>query len=124
MGCQNRLMPDRMEAVEMVKEMAVKGMSTVRIRTALEKQGLGGVLDRVEIEALVVEARAAGNLIPKPPSKFLPRMVGVAAILMGMGGVFLGGSVGRYSPGGFGFWAVVLGIVLIVKPCWSNEDVK
>jgi len=118
-------MQTRIDAKEAARDLAIEGLSPAAIRKRLEELGFGAVLDQTEIEAIVTEARTARNLLPRQPSRILPRVIGVIAILMGIGGMALGGfPYGRYSPQGYGFWAVILGAILVIKPGWSNESLK
>lgn len=118
-------MPNRIEAIDAAKDLALEGLSAAMIRTKLEERGFGGLLEQEEIESIITEIVAVRNLVPQRPSRIWPRVVGVIAILMGLGGIALGGSQSaRYSPNGYGLWAVILGIVLVIKPGWSNEDIR
>jgi hypothetical protein len=117
---------NRIDAVELARELAMEGRSANEIRKMLEKQGFDGVLHQVELEKIVIQVRAALSLVPTRPSKVWPRFIGIIAVFMGIGGMAIGGGGGgsRYSPGGLGFWAVIAGIVLIIKPDWSGERLK
>ncbi|MFT4176491.1 MAG: hypothetical protein QM627_07525 [Luteolibacter sp.] len=115
------------QAQEIAKKLAVEGRSASAIQSELDKNGYGGLLDPLQIEMIVTEARAAANLIPKRPSHVWPRILGIVAVLMGFGGLALddfAGSSHRYHPYGAGLLAVILGIILILKPGWAGERLK
>jgi hypothetical protein len=113
-------MPSREEVREVIDEMAMKGLSAAAIGKELKKKSMDGVIDRFEIEQQ--------SLLPRRPSKTLPRIVGAVALLAGIAAIAIGSSgaeisVGRrYSPARYGIVAVVLGLILIVKPGLSGED--
>ena len=108
--------------------MAMKGLSAAAIGKELKKKSMDGVIDRFEIEQRVTKVRALQSLLPRRPSKTLPRIIGVVALLAGIAAIAIGssGSEGaggrRYSPARYGIVAVVLGLILIVKPGLSGED--
>lgn len=95
--------------------------------SALEAEGLGGLLDESELEQIFVEGVMVRRMLPKKTKKTLPRVIGVIAVLMGIAAVYFGsdGSVGGrgYSPGKYGYLAIILGTVLIVKPSLGRSDV-
>jgi hypothetical protein len=110
-------MADRIDAKDAVKDLAAAGLSTTAIRKKLEEKGLGGLLDKAEVEMIVTQVRAAMNLRPQRTGKFWPRVIGVIAIVMGIGALSLGGpGAGRYNPGHYGVWVLILGIILVLKP--------
>jgi|GEM_PF-5967771 len=118
-------MKTRPEAIARVKELAFKGTGTARIQRILGKEGYVGLLDSREVEALANEAAAARNLMPKGPGKTLPRIIGLMAILAGIGAMVLGQDYqGRHSPAGYGLIAIILGGILLLKPCWGSTEVK
>ncbi|WAC20776.1 hypothetical protein OVA24_05195 [Luteolibacter sp. SL250] len=118
-------MKTRPEAIARVKELAFKGMRSARILRILEKEGYGGLLDLQEVEALANEAAAAKSLMPRGPGKTLPRVFGTIAILAGIGAMMLGdGYHGRHSPAGYGLIAIILGGILVLKPCWGSSEIK
>lgn len=111
-------MANRIDAKDAVKDLAAAGLSTSAIQKKLTEKGFGGLLDKAEVEMIVTQVRAVMNLGPQRPGRFWPRVIGVVAIVMGIGALSLGGSggPGRYSPRGYGSWALVLGIILVLKP--------
>ena len=111
----------REDAKERAKELAVQGHSKTAIRKRLEKEGMAGLLDDYSLEAIVSEGRSIGHFMPAKPNKLLARVVGVIAVIMGIGGLYLGGT-GRWAPGNFGWAALCLGAILIFQPHRSNED--
>jgi hypothetical protein len=118
-------MKTRPEAIARVKELNFKGTGSARIRRILEKEGYGGLLDPWEVEALANEAAAARSLRPKGPGKTLPRIIGIMAVLAGIGAIALGRDYhGRHSPAGYGLIAIILGGILVLKPCWGSSEVK
>lgn len=121
-------MENQVDPKEAVRDLAIHGHPSATIQKMIEERGCGGHLDQPAIETLVTEARAARNLVPAQPSHIVSRVIGAIAILMGIGGLAIG-TIGefhpsRYSPDGVGFWAVILGALLVIKPGWSNESLK
>lgn len=118
-------MPSREEVRVVIDEMAMKGLSAAAIGKELKKKSMDGVIDRFEVEQRVTKVRALQSLLPRRPSKTLPRIVGAVALLAGIVAIAIGGGLGggRYSPGRYGLVAVVLGLILIVKPALSGEDI-
>lgn len=115
-------MEPRSHAIETVKDLAIQGRSFQRIERELGKLGLSGILRDDEIESILSQAEVARELIPPHPSRRWPRVVGALAILLGMIALPLGGGIGRYSPAGYGCLAIILGLVLILKPGWSDTE--
>ena len=117
-----------MQAAERAKDLAFEGLSASEIKPQLENEGMGWILDEEEIERIVIEVRAAQDLIPKRPSKKWPRIVGFIAILAGIVAFQMDDSgmpsSQRYSPAGFGITSLILGIILVVKPGWASESLK
>ena len=111
----------REDAKERAKELAVQGLSKTAIRKKLEKEGMAGLLDDHSLESVVREGHTIGHFMPAKPNKVLARVVGVIAVLMGAGAIYLGGS-GRWAPGKYGWAALSLGVILIVKPHRANEE--
>jgi hypothetical protein len=123
---RRKIMKTRDEAKERAKELALKTGNTAAIRKKLEEEGLGGLLDRYEIDAIVTEADYIRRMLPERPKKVLPRIVGVIAVALGVAAMWIGSNgphVRRYSPNGYGLAAVILGIILIVKPGAAKSDV-
>lgn len=111
----------RDDAKERAKELAVQGHSKATIKKKLEKEGMGGLLDDYALQAIVTEGHAIGHFMPAKANKFIARIVGVIAVLMGLGGLYLGGT-GRWAPGNYGWTALCLGAILIFQPHRSNEE--
>ena len=114
------------DAVELVGELAYSGESIEAIQDELRRNGLDSVLREQELEAKYFEARAAKRMIPKHESKVLPRIIGVISILLGCCGIWLtvGSEISSSrSPGGLGFFSVIVGLVLLIKPDWSKANV-
>lgn len=113
-------------AREAAMECALKGMDAEQIIQSLDQQGLGGSLSQEEVECLVIEARTAMNVMPHRPGRLLPRVIGCCAIILGAAALWLGSDwprmLHRYSPSGCGLLALVLGIILVIKPVSSRED--
>jgi hypothetical protein len=66
-------------------------------------------------------------MIPERPGTVFPRLIGFVAVLTGIGGMVLGAGgpwFSRYSPGGFGLIALVLGTILIVRPLWGRSEIR
>jgi hypothetical protein len=119
------IMKTRIEGRERAKELALKTGNTGAIRKKLEDEGLGGLIDRYEIDAIVTEAAYIRRMLPDRPRKVLPRIVGTIAVVLGVAAMWIGSkgpSVRRYSPGGYGLVAVILGAILIVKPGAAKTD--
>lgn len=117
---------ERSKAIERVRDLAMRGRSVNSIQSRLERDGLGGCLERREIEALVHEVKASLALLPRRPSRWLARSVGLVALGIGVWAVSLGAGVwvkphpfGRIS----GWTAIVLGLVLIIRPGSSDTEV-
>lgn len=119
-------MPTFIDAREAATECALKGMDAEQIIQSLDQQGLGGRLSQVEVECLVIEARTAMNVMPRRPGRLLPRVIGCCAIILGAAALWLGSGgprmPHRYSPSGYGLYALVLGIILVIKPASSRDD--
>ena len=118
-------MRTRTEAMDRAKELALKHRSAVRLARQLEKEGLGGLLDRFELESIVTESEFIRELLPAPPGRTLPRTIGVIALLLGIAAVSLHGglpAVRGYSPGGCGIGAIILGLILIIKPSSGSTE--
>ena len=119
-------MPSREDVREVIDAMAMKGLSAAAIGKELKKKSMDGVIDRFEIEQRVTKVRALQSLLPRRPSRTLPRIVGAVALLAGIAAIGSRGADGvggrRYSPARYGIVAVVLGLILIVKPGLSGED--
>ena len=113
----------REDAKERAKELAVQGHSKAAIKKRLEKEGMAGLLDDYSLQAIVTEGHAIGHFMPAKPNKFLARIIGVIAVLMGIGGLYLGGT-GRWAPGKYGWAALCLGAILIFQPHRANEDAE
>lgn len=61
-------MDSRKAAAELVRELAIKGMSARRIRKQLDWRGLHGALEAFEIENLIHEGRTMLSLMTHKPS--------------------------------------------------------
>ena len=120
-------MKTRDEARERAIELAIKHGSIIPVASTLDSEGLGGLLERFELESIIVEADSIRRLLPERPRKTLPRIIGLVAVTIGSAGMWIGtgaASVGRHSPGGYGILAVILGVILIVKPSSANTDIS
>lgn len=115
-------MDPRSQAIEIVKTLALEGRPVHRIDQELDDLGLGGALHPTEIERILIEVEAARAMIPPRPSRNWPRAVGIISILVGSAALPLGGGIGRYSPAGYGCLAILLGLVLILRPDWSDTE--
>ncbi len=109
-------------------ELAMKYDEMDQLVSALEAEELGQLLEESELEQIFMEAVMVRRMLPKKTKKTLPRVIGVIAILMGIAAVYIGsdGSLGRgrQSPRGYGYLAIILGVVLIVKPGLGRSDVS
>jgi hypothetical protein len=114
------------KARDLTESLALKGKSVSSIKKQLKKNGLEHAISPFEIEQITLRTEALKGFLPHRPGTLLPRMIGTAAILMGLGAMWLGSHgprvPGRYSPGGYGLIALVLGLVLILKPAASGQD--
>jgi len=114
------------KARALTEELALKGASIRAIRRQLKKSGLEESISPFEIEQITLRTEALKGFLPRQPGTVLPRVIGTLAILMGIGAMWLGTNAppvhGRYSPGGYGMAALILGLVLILKPHFSRED--
>ena len=118
------MLDPRTHAIETVKDLAIQGRSFRRIERELGKLGLSGILRDDEIESIVSQAEVARGLMPPRPSRKWPRMLGAISILLGMIALPLGGGIGRYSPAGYGCLAIILGLVLVLRPDWSDTEMR
>lgn len=118
--------PPAEKARELVESLALKGATIRTIQKQLEKEDLGKWITPFEIEQIMLRAEAVKGILPHQPGTLLPRVIGGGAVLMGFGAMWLGTGgfhvPGRYSPAGYGVIALVLGIVLILKPTSSRGD--
>ncbi len=114
-------------AEERTIELALGDEAPARIPGLLRDEGYGGLLEQSEVEALVAKARMIQKMIPERPGTFFPRLIGMVAVLVGIGGMILGASgpwLSRCSPAGYGVNAAVLGIILIVRPWWGRSEIR
>ncbi len=99
-----------------------------QVVSSLEAEGLGQLLEESELETIYLEAMMVRRMLPPRTKKTLPRVIGVIAIFMGIAAVYIGSdgpSVGRrYSPGGYGYLAIILGVLLIVKPSLGKSNIE
>lgn len=120
-------MSTREVARDRAMELAMKYEEMEQLVSALEAEGLGGLLDESELEQIFVEGVMVRRMLPPKTKKTLPRVIGVITILMGIAAVYIGsdGSLGRgrQSPRGYGYLAIILGVVLIVKPGLGKSDI-
>jgi uncharacterized protein YjeT (DUF2065 family) len=119
-------MKTRDKTREHAMELALQHKNSQQIADLLEEQGLGGILDRFEIESIVVESESVRRMLPERPSKILPRIIGLIAVIIGIAGIWIG--VGNsfssnYSLAGYGIVAVILGIILIFKPYSAKSEI-
>ena len=118
-------MSKHIEARERAKELAIESGNVAAIRKKLEDEGLGGLVDQFELESIVAESDYIRRMLPERPKKTLPRVIGFIAVIMGVAAMYIGAgglSVRRYSPSGYGLAAVIIGIILIVKPSTAKTD--
>lgn len=107
-------------------ELALEHGNTNRIARTLKNEGFGHLLERFELDSIVAEAESIRRLLPERPRKALPRFVGLVAIIMGVAGIWIGiegASVSHRSPGGYGIVAVILGLILVLKPSSAKTDI-
>lgn len=107
-------------------ELALMHGNAKLIVRSLENEGLGHLLEGFELDSIVAEAESIRRMLPERPRKTLPRVIGMVAIIMGLAGMWIGmggPSVRRYSPGSYGIAAVILGVILILKPSWAKTDI-
>lgn len=100
-------------AVELVSELAFAERTESEIRAALDRAELGDALGEDKFNEVLLVARTARERLARPLGKMLPRVVGVAAVLLGWvcAWTFLGKI------------AIVLGVILIIKPTRRNDQV-
>jgi len=104
----------RAAAEDLVGELAYADRTDRQIRVALQRSGLGEVLRDHEFSTLVLRGRAARKAVPRPRSNVLPRIIGVLAVLLG--GFWIHSTTGKV--------ALILGLILIIKPCWRDDQVR
>ena len=115
-----------LEAKERAKELAVEGCNVPTISKRLGDKGLGGLVDQFELEAIVTESEFVRSFLHERPKRILPRVTGLIAVMMGAVAIYIGlggTSLGRYSPSGSGILAIILGVILIIKPSAAKEDI-
>ena len=115
-----------LEARERAIEFAVEGCNVPTICKRLGDEGLGGLVDQFELEAIATESEFIRSLLPERPKKTLPRVIGLIAVLMGAVAIYIGSGeplLRRHSCSGCGMVAVILGIILIIKPSAAKEDI-
>jgi uncharacterized protein YjeT (DUF2065 family) len=118
--------PARNEARELAMEFALKHENATRIACLLKDRGLVGLLDLFELESIVIEAESIQQILPERPRITLTRMIGLIAVAIGVAGIWLVKgdlSLSRDSPIGYGIAAVILGIILILKPSSAKTNV-
>ena len=106
-------------------ELSFRCGSVRKVSRLLEDEGLGGLLAQSELESIMIEAKAIQSLIPERPRNTLPRMVGTIAMMMGVAGIWIEmGAIHftRSSPGGYGVAAVILGVILVLKPSSAKTE--
>ncbi len=107
-------------------EFVLKHKNANRIACLLKDRGLDGLLDSFELESIVIEAKSIQQILPERPKSKLTRMIGLIAVALGVAGIWLvkgERSLSRDSPIGYGIAAVILGIILILKPSSAKTDV-
>lgn len=103
----------REAAEELVGEGAFGELPAAQIRQELEHAALGEALGKEEFNALVIRGRAAREIVPRRLGTVLPRVVGVLAVLMGA--VWIVSTAGKI--------AFILGLILIIKPAWRDDEI-
>lgn len=119
-------MSKHIKARKRAKELAIVSVSVMAIRKKLEDEGLGGLIEQFELEAIVAESDYIRRMLPERPRNALPRAIGFIAVILGVVAMYIGWDgpwVRRYSPRGYGLAAVIIGIILIVKPSASKTDI-
>jgi hypothetical protein len=114
-----------LEARERAKELAVEGCNVPTICKMLGDEGLGGLVDQFELEAIATESEFIRSFVPERPKKALPRVIGFMAVIMGAVAIYIGSggpSLRRYSLSSYGILAVILGGIVIIKPSAAKED--
>jgi len=116
------------EADALITQLVWKGWSLERVVVELEKRGLGNQLPASDVERRHREASSARELMRRPTAT-LPRIVGTISLLGGLAALalriatpgipFILGR--RWSVGGYGLLAVILGLILIIWPQKARE---
>lgn len=115
---------------EIAQNLAMKGYAKERIRRKLKARGMAHRLDDDELLAIMREVKVAKAYHSRRPSRMLPRVIGLIAIILGIGAVMTGANnqgtptTRYYSPVVCGFAAIILGLILILKPGWSKTRIK
>ncbi len=120
----------RLDAIELAKDLALKGMPEHKIWVELRKRDLADFIAPHEMEAIILEVNCGRNLAPRRTSNWLPRTVGIIAILLGICGIYIGTkdyptssrSTHRYNPAGLGIFALIVGSILVIKPNKAKDD--
>ena len=108
-----------------MEDQLLAGKSLQVVRREIDDKGWEGILGDVRIERISIRVKAAQELKPPKLGKFLPRLIGTIAILLGVGAIIIDGGTSyssRYSPGRYGWVALILGVILVVKPSARDFD--
>lgn len=118
-------MANRLDAIDRARDLAMKGLSAGEIHRELVKEDMGHLLHPTEIQRLLLKTDMVRYLHPRPRRFHFARCVGVLAVVLGLGGILLGFTspgMRKHGPGKLGTIALVLGIVLIVRPSASETE--
>lgn len=128
----NQQMVTKQQAHDRAIELAIESGDVDSITKALRDEGFGGLLSDDELMSIVIEAGMMRQIQQNRPRYTLVRVIGVVAVLMGGCAILLGGGddslseaqLRKYSPMGWGTIALVVGLVLIVKPSLGKSDIS
>ncbi|BCU79423.1 hypothetical protein [Luteolibacter sp. LG18] len=106
------------ETIELVQNLTLKGDSLFGIREQLKAKGLENQLPQSDIERIYHQARAGREIGSRRPGMKLPRIVGIIAVLSGVGW-----GVATHFAGSRPYLAIILGLTLIFKPQSAGDEV-
>lgn len=128
---------------EFAFDLAVAGRSAWRIQKELEKRGWAGKVNALQMEKIMDEAGMMRSFQPARHGVFWPRVLGSLALTMGVGAMLLNhgffsegesrrsfleavvegfmNAFYRWSPDRYGTMAIILGLILLIKPRWASE---
>lgn len=118
--------PTQEQLKDWVEEQFLQGVSVRKLHRDLESREWTGILSDYQIEQISVRVGAVLSLKPSKLGKCLPRVVGVLAIVLGIGAIVVGQGgphSGRYSPTRYGIFALILGVILVVRPGSRNFEI-
>ncbi len=114
----------------MVEQMALDGKSDAEIFASLVRQGLmarDAAAEHQEVVELATRVRAARAMVSARPGRGLPRTIGFVAVCLGILAIVIqasepGLAPRGYRPASYGIVALVLGLILLIKPSAGRSE--